>query len=215
MITKGSNQGSITVLPAAPEHWQDIEELFAGTPCWCQYWRVSSSEYGRRPKEELPEALERHRNSLRSQLEGLTHPGIIAYMDDQICGWCGIGPRYEMERLVRSRTIPAVDDRPVWSIVCFLVRTGYRRKGVAKALLQGVIDCAKTYGVPALEAYPVDPEGKRISTAFAYVGTTSMFEKAGFVRVLETSARSAGLPRWLMRLELSDNGETSLAGNQE
>jgi len=30
-----------------------------------------------------------------------------------------------------------------------------------------------------------------------------MFERAGFRRVLETAARSAGLPRWLMRLELA------------
>jgi GNAT superfamily N-acetyltransferase len=107
-----------------------------------------------------------------------------------------------MERLVRSRTIPLVDDRPVWSVVCFLVRTGYRRKGVAQALLQGAIDCAREHGAPALEAYPIDPEGRRVSTSLAYVGTTAMFERAGFRRVVETSARSAGLPRWLMRLEL-------------
>jgi GNAT superfamily N-acetyltransferase len=108
-----------------------------------------------------------------------------------------------MVRLVRSRTIPAVDDRPVWSIVCFLVRSGYRRRGVARALLQGAIACARGYGAPALEAYPVDPGGKRIDTAFAYVGTLAMFEQEGFRRVMETSARSAGLPRWLMRLELA------------
>ena len=106
-----------------------------------------------------------------------------------------------MQRLVRSRTIPAVDDRPVWSIVCFLVRTGFRRRGVARALLQGVITYARRNGAPALEASPVDPGSKRIDTAFAYVGTVAMFEQAGFQRVLETSAHSAGLPRWLMRLE--------------
>jgi GNAT superfamily N-acetyltransferase len=105
-------------------------------------------------------------------------------------------------RLARSRTIPAVDDLPVWAIVCFLVSTGYRRRGVARALLQGAIATARQHGAPALEAYPVDPGPKRLSTNFAYVGTVPMFEKAGFYRVLETSARSAGLPRWLMRLQL-------------
>lgn len=39
----------------------------------------------------------------------------------------------------------------------------------------------------------------RVSTAFAYVGTTSMFEAAGFHRVVQTAAHSASLPRWLMR----------------
>jgi GNAT superfamily N-acetyltransferase len=127
---------------------------------------------------------------------------MIAYLEDEIAGWCGFGVRQEMERLVRSRTIPAVDDRPVWSIVCFLVRPGYRRRGIARALLQGAIECAREHGAPALEAYPVDPGQTRISTSFAYVGTLAMFEKAGFQRITETAARSAGLPRWIVRLEL-------------
>jgi hypothetical protein len=107
-----------------------------------------------------------------------------------------------MERLVRSRTIPAVDDVPVWSIVCFLIRVGYRRRGVAIALLDGVMDLARRSGAPGLEAYPIDPEGRRADTAFGYVGFTPMFERAGFRRVLETAARSDRRARWLMRLDL-------------
>ena len=203
--TKESDQSPVTVVPATPENWPDIETLFANIPCWCQYWRVSAREYGRKSRDELLEsALARQRNALRSQLERPTPPGVIAYMGDQIVGWCGFGPRNEMERLVRSRTIPAVDRRPVWAIVCFIVRTGYRRRGVARALLRCAIECARSFGAPALEAYPVDPGGKRISTSFAYVGTLPMFEREGFRRVVETSARSAGLPRWLVRLELEE-----------
>jgi len=203
MTAKQLDHSPITVVPATAEYWADIEELFAHTPCWCQYWRVSASEYGRSSKGQLSQRLAERQTALRSQLERSTPPGVIAYMDERIVGWCGIGPRSEMERLVRSRTIPIVDQLPVWAIVWFLVRTGYRRRGVARALLQGAIECARSHGVPALEAYPVDPDGRRINTSFAYVGTLPMFEKAGFRRVMETSARSAGLPRWLMRLELS------------
>lgn len=194
----------ITVLPATPERWADIEQLFAGVPCWCQYWRVSASEYGRGSRDDLEATLAKRRGALRSQLDDQPPPGMLAYVDGEIAGWCGIGVRQKLERLVRSRTIPAIDSLPVWSIVCFLVRVGYRRRGVAQALLQGVIEYARKKGAPALEAYPVDPGEKRIDTAFAYVGTSSMFERAGFRRVLETSARSAGLPRWLMRLELQE-----------
>lgn len=202
MDTKQPDQNPIVVMPATAEHWADIEELFARHPCWCQYWRVSASEYGRSSKDELDKLLEMRRNALRAQLEHAPPPGVIAYLDETIAGWCGFWPRQMLQRLAHSRTIPAVDDRPVWAIVCFLVRTGYRRQGVARALLRGAIECARSYGVPALEAYPVDPDGKRIDTAFAYVGTTAMFEREGFYRVMETAARSAGLPRWLMRLEL-------------
>ncbi len=139
---------------------------------------------------------------MRRLLDQPTPPGVVAYLEDQVIGWCGFGPRSEMERLVRSRTIPAIDHLPVWSIVCFLVRPGYRRQGVSSALLRGAIECARKYKAPALEAYPVDSAGKRIDVVFAYVGITAMFEKEGFRRVVETSARSASLPRWLMRLDL-------------
>ncbi len=202
MDTKQPDQSPITVLPATLEYWTDIEELFAQHPCWCQYWRVSASEYGRPSKDELGKLLEKRRNALQAQLEHTPPPGVIAYLDETIAGWCGFWPREKLHRLAHSRTIPSVDDRPVWAIVCFLVRTGYRRRGVARALLREAIHCARSYGAPAIEAYPVDPDGKRIDTAFAYVGTTAMFEQEGFYRVMETAARSAGLPRWLMRLEL-------------
>jgi hypothetical protein len=42
-----------------------------------------------------------------------------------------------MGRLQRSRTIPAVDGRPAWSVVCFIERAGHRRQGMASAMLEG------------------------------------------------------------------------------
>ena len=127
---------------------------------------------------------------------------MLAYVEGMPVGWLGFWPREKMERLVRSRTIPKVDDVPVWAIVCFMVRTGYRRKGIAEALLRGAIAHARAAGVPALEAYPVDAGGQRVDVTFGYVGFTSMFKSAGFLTEVETDARSAGLPRILMRLQL-------------
>lgn len=194
----------ITVTTAGVDRWDEIQDLFAHTPCWCQYWRLSAGDYGLRSSDQTPaQRHAEHRQALHDQLGRTPPPGVVAYLDGRLVGWCGFGPRATMERLVRSRTIPAVDDRPVWAIVCFLVRPGYRRRGLARALLRGAIECARSYGAPALEAYPVDPAEERIDTAFAYVGTLAMFEQAGFQRVVLTAARSAGLPRWLVRLELA------------
>jgi len=55
---------------------------------------------------------------------------------------------------------------------------------------------------PVVEGYPLDAEGARISAASVYVGTVSMFERAGFSRVMPTSSSHGGVRRWVMRLEL-------------
>ena len=167
----------------------------SGWGCWCQYYRWSAGDFSRLGRDGGPAALQ-------SQLADDPPPGLLAYIEGQPVGWCGIGVRSRMERLVRSQTIPRVDDAPVWSVVCFLIRPGMRRRGIAKALLAGVVRYAREAGAVGLEGYPVDPAGARLQTAALYVGTTSMFEAAGFRRVLMTASRSDHRPRWLMRLDL-------------
>lgn len=196
--TLNAAEGIVTA-PATSERWPDVLEVFRGSgdrDCWCQYWRESSSNYSKRPPGT-------GRTSLRDQVSTGPPPGILAYSAGQAVGWLGLWPRERLERLVRSRTIPKVDERPVWSIVCFKVRVGYRRKGVAQALLNGAVDFARQAGVSTLEAYPIDPEGRRIDVTFGYVGFTPMFERTGFERIIETDARSAGRRRILMRRELT------------
>ncbi len=83
-------------------------------------------------------------------------------------------------------------------------RPGHLEQLCARDVAPGVVaSYAVKSGAPMLEAYPVDPDAGRISGSLAYVGTASMFERAGFQRVVQTSARSGGLPRWLMRRDLS------------
>lgn len=189
---------TVTIVPASPDRWPDVAAVVgspAGWGCWCQYYRWSSGDFSRLGRDGGSAAL-------RSQLGDGPPPGLLAYLDGEPVGWCGIGVRSRLERLVRSRTIPRVDDAPVWSIVCFLIRPGMRRRGIAGALLAGVVRFAREAGAVGLEGYPVDPEGARLQTAAMYVGTTSMFEAAGFHRVLMTDSRSDHRPRWLMRLDL-------------
>lgn len=187
---------TIEVVPAGPDRWDDVVTIMGGpgdVGCWCQAPRGVAVGYG---KAE-PGARE---TALRSQLGDEPPAGMLAYVDGDVAGWCGFGVRDRLPRLERSRTIPKVDDKPVWSILCFKVRVGFRRRGVAAALLDGVIDYARRSGAPGVEAYPIDPEGGRVDVSFGYVGVTPMFEKVGFVRVVETSARSDRRPRILMRL---------------
>jgi GNAT superfamily N-acetyltransferase len=185
----------VEVVPATGERFDDALAILDAQGCLCQYWRMSSGEYGRAGTDERLDAL-------RAQMDETPPPGMLAYLDDEPVGWVGFGVRERMERLVRSRTIPKVDDVSVWSIFCFTVRVGYRRRGIARALLDGLIDYAREQGAPALEAYPVETGGERIHGTAAYVGVASTFEAAGFRRIVETDARSDHRPRWLMRLDL-------------
>jgi GNAT superfamily N-acetyltransferase len=138
--------------------------------------------------------------------DGSFAPGVIAYLDGEPVGWCGLGPLEALPRLVNSRTIPRIDDAPVWAIGCFVVRPGRRRRGLTASLLDGAIAYARSMGATMIEGYPIDPEGTRVSTAFGFVGFASTFEAAGFERMTVTDAYSAGLRRWLMRLDLSRAG---------
>jgi GNAT superfamily N-acetyltransferase len=186
------------IVPATTDRWSDVSELLDATEehgCWCQAWRGHDAKARSRGKSR-PELL---REQMRG---GPPPPGYLAYLDGEPVGWVGVAVRIETPRLVNSRTIPAIDGLPVWSIGCFRIRPGYRRRGIAKALLHGVVEAARAAGAPGVEAYPIDPGGRRVDAGFAYVGIASMFDDAGFRRVLVTDARSASLPRILVRLDL-------------
>lgn len=191
----GRAKASIEIVPATTDRYEDILAVLGhgdARSCLCQYYWLSSGDYARSTMDERRERLHR-------QTGEQPPPGLLAYVDGEVAGWVGFGPRAGMERLVRSKTIPKVDDEAVWSIVCFTVRTGYRRNGLAEALLDAVVEFARERGVRWLEAYPVDTGGRRIQTASAYVGTLSMFLRAGFSVVSDTDARADHLPRVLVR----------------
>lgn len=188
----------IKIVEATTERWSDVEELLGSSGeggCWCQAWRGFDAKAlsGGKSRPQL----------LREQMEGgPPAPGYLAYLDDIAVGWCGVSVRTETPRLVSSRTIPAIDDKAVWSIGCFQIRPGYRRRGVARALLDGVIKAARAARAPGVEAYPIDPEGARVDVGAGFVGIASMFDAAGFRRVLVTDGHSGRLPRLLVRLDL-------------
>lgn len=191
----------IEVHPATTDRFDDVASILAPTnpdapACWCLSYRVTNQEFRSLRGPERPARLRRYAE------EG-TPPGVIAYVDGKAAGWCSVSPRASHHRLTRSRTIPTVDDVPVWSVICIVIRPPFRRQGLARHLLDGAIDYAYSQGATMLEAYPVDPDGRRLSSAFAYVGTTGLFESAGFERVIATKSKSGGMTRLLMRRELT------------
>ncbi|MGH2418466.1 MAG: GNAT family N-acetyltransferase [Candidatus Limnocylindria bacterium] len=193
-----TDAASPEIVAATVDRWDDIVELMGAAGeagCWCQAWRGLDTK-------ALSGGMSRP-DLMRQQMRtGPPAPGYVAYLDGVPVGWVGVGVRTETPRLVASRTIPAIDDLPVWSIGCFRIRPGYRRRGIARAMLDGVIEAAERAGAPGVEAYPIDPEGRRVEVGAGFVGIASMFDAAGFRRVLVTDGHSGGLPRLLVRLDL-------------
>jgi GNAT superfamily N-acetyltransferase len=140
---------------------------------------------------------------MRELCEGEPGPGVLAFVDGEVTGWCSIAPKATYRALVNSRTIPHVDDVDAWSAVCFVVRTGFRRRGLMHALLDGAVEHARANGAIVIEGYPVEPDGDRVDQTAAYVGTVRLFEAHGFERIQQTAGRSGGKPRWLVRRELA------------
>lgn len=183
------------VHPVTPDRFEDFADVVnpnrRADHCWCLSHRLRVREI-----EELGEG--RREQAMRRLCERENPPGVVAYLDGRPVGWCNIGPRSDIPRLVNSRLIRPVDDVPVWSIVCVVVRGGHRRQGVTTPLIEGAVAYAQSRGAPAVEAYPVEPQG-RMDTTMAFVGTRSMFEKAGFEVVGTTDAVASKMPRILMR----------------
>ena len=124
-----------------------------------------------------------------------------------------VGPREAYERLAHSKSLFPVDERPVWSIVCFVVGRRARGRGVAAALLEAAIEYAAAHGATMLEAYPVDvPPGERVPSANVFKGTLGMFERAGFEVVARRQASPTGAPHPIVRRPLRPRATSSDAG---
>ena len=123
-----------------------------------------------------------NRAQLKKLARGDTPPGLIGYRGATPVGWISLGPREDYVKLATSRVMKPVDDAPVWSIVCFVVPSEYRRQGVATALLDGAIKYARKQRVKILEAYPVDVQGKAADDSL-WFGPLSIYAAAGFEEV--------------------------------
>jgi GNAT superfamily N-acetyltransferase len=180
----------LTVRPLTPDLWPALEDLFgergACNGCWCMYWRIGAA-YRRTPRD-------RNKEAFREVVRRGPPPGLLAFDGDLPVGWCQLTPREELPWLDRAWALKRVDDLPVWSLSCFYVRKGYRKRGITSALIAAALEVARRAGAPALEAYPLDADWTPSASSTGFVST---FVRAGFATV----ARRVP-PRPVMRYDL-------------
>lgn len=175
----------LTVAPLTPDRWPDLEAVFnakgcsVARGCWCMAYRLSGS---REPLSPGMTRAQSNRAALKALVDAGKPPGLIGYRGKVPVGWVSIGPREEYAKLKRSPVMKAVDDQPVWSIVCFVVPAEYRGQGIARALLKGAVAYARDQGATLVEAYPVEKPFRSKDDSM-WFGAKSMYDNAGFEEV--------------------------------
>lgn len=190
---------SDAILPLTPDLWPQFEELFgkqgACYGCWCTYFRLP-------PAARRASTGERNKDLIRARIEAGPPPGLLAFEDGKPVGWMQVGPRSDIPEFNNARRgsapLAAEDahDPDVWAISCFFIHGKARGKGLTHRLVDAGVEFARGSGARVLEACPMD-QSKGAGTLSLFVGSTRVFEKAGFMRAAE---RKAGRP--LMRIEL-------------
>ncbi|HVP15242.1 MAG TPA: GNAT family N-acetyltransferase [Terriglobales bacterium] len=188
-----SAQPRVTCKPLTPERWKDLERLFgprgACAGCWCMWFRLAARDFAARKGAG-------NRRALKRLVDAGEPTGLLLYAGAEPVGWCALAPRAVYHRLENSRVLAPVDDRPAWSVPCFFIARGWRRRGLTSFLLEQAKREAARRGAELLEGYPTETRGA-MADAFLYIGAASAFRNAGF---REAARRSPIRP--IMRCEL-------------
>jgi GNAT superfamily N-acetyltransferase len=194
----------LTIVPANEASWGDLTAIFGTADsgrCQCQRFKVVGWIW-------RDSTLEQRTAMLRAQTacgdpNAATTSGLVAYLGNEPAGWVAVEPRTAYPKL-RSTRIPwsgrheDKDDHGVWAVTCFVVRKGYRGRGLTYPLARATIDYARERGARALEAYPmITHPGKEITWGEVHVGTRQVFEAAGFQEISHPTIR-----RVVMRIDL-------------
>jgi GNAT superfamily N-acetyltransferase len=166
--------------PLIHDRWQDFEKLFgkngACAGCWCMFNRLTRKEF------EAGQ-YDKNKRAMKKIVGNGREPGILAYLNGEVVGWCSVEPREKFEALKKSRVFKPVDDTPTWIISCVFVDKNYRNMGVSEGLIKAAVKHVKKNGGVAVEGCPVEPRKDRMPDVFAYYGLPSSFKKAGFKEI--------------------------------
>jgi GNAT superfamily N-acetyltransferase len=200
--------GQLTILPANEATCSDLAAIFGTTDypsrCQCQHFKVTGRLW-RDSTQEQRTAMLREQTACGDPGAAATS-GLVAYVDGEPAGWVAVEPRTAYPRL-RTARIPwsgrneDQDDDGIWAVTCFVVRKGYRGRGLTYPLARATIGFARERGARALEAYPmITQPGTEITWGELYVGARQVFADAGFEEVSQPTAR-----RVVMRIDFGTN----------
>jgi GNAT superfamily N-acetyltransferase len=189
---------ALSFAPLTPEHWNDVVELFgpngACGGCWCMWWKRSREQF--RLKKGAS-----NRRSFKALVDQGGVPGFLAFEQGRPVAWCAVEPRARYPGLARSPALAPLDTEPVWSVTCFFVKAGHRRRGLGRAMLEQAKRFVASRGGRLIEGYPKELGGSFPGANSVWTGSASTFLKAGFTEVARRSPK-----RPIMRCAVSRQG---------
>ena len=192
----GTPATDLRYYPLTNDRWEDFETLFGKNGalggCWCMWWRISRAEFDRQKGEG-------NRKAMKAIVAAGDVPGILVYENSIAVGWCSVAPREQFASLNRSPVLKRIDDRPVWSIVCFFVGREHRGKGIMRRLIQAAVDYSASKGADIVEAYPAEPrDRKKLGGETVFMGLPGLFRSLGF-RVAARPSKAKTIMRYFIK----------------
>jgi GNAT superfamily N-acetyltransferase len=206
---------SLSIVPANQVPWDDLKAVFGDRDsgrCNCQRFKTRGWFWEQATDEQRRAQLRDQANCDDPTATSTT--GLVAYLRDHgqeatPVGYVAVEPRTEYPRL---RGLPTVwkgrpdedkQDDSVWAVTCFVVRKGYRRRGITYALAEAAVGYARANGARALEGYAMLTQpGREITWGELHVGARQVFAEAGLAEVSRPSVRRA-----VMRIDFTtDDG---------
>jgi GNAT superfamily N-acetyltransferase len=179
---------------ASAEHEAGLLRLFQATesPCHCRYWHFTGDKNAwlDRCYNETAKSQDEMRAALQSGSDEMR--GVVAVDDTAgVVGWMKLTPATSVQKLYDTRLykgLPVLDRDPsgVFTVGCFLVLEEWRKRGVARALLEAGIAIAREAGAHAIEAFPRNAEG--VGGEELWTGPKPLFDRAGFETVHDFAA---------------------------
>ena len=196
----------LDIVPANQASWADLRSVFGTTECgrcYCQRFKTRGWFWGQATDEQRRESLRAQANCGDPSDTAMT-TGLVAYLTApdadarEPVGYVAVEPRTEYPRLLGLPTVwkgrPGEDkhDDSVWAVTCFVVRRGYRGRGITYALAAAAVGYARENGARALEGYAMLTQpGREITWGELHVGARQVFAEAGFAEVSRPSVRRA------------------------
>lgn len=192
----------LRIVPANEATWEDVQAVFGArgdaARCQCQRYKLGWTARHEMSRDELCFRL--HDQADCGHPESDATSGLVGYVDGEAAAWCAIESRPNYPNLTQTvwrGRAENPDDAHVWSVTCFVVRVGYRRRGITYEMARAAVDFARSRGAAALEAYPMITSPDHVITwGELHVGAVKVFTAAGFREILHPSKR-----RYVMRID--------------